>query len=314
MNYTDLLTHTTKLKRQVFMASLTSCQIFQIFKLNFMSTATITAQDINKLRQATGAGMMDCRKALTEAGGDFEAAIDWLRKQGQKVAAKRSDREAKEGVVIAKTTADNKTGFIVTISCETDFVSKNADFVAFSQSIADAAVANNVKSAEELNNVVVNGSKVSDLINDKLASIGEKIGIARFERIDAPYVASYIHGAYRMGVLVGFNKETGDAGKDIAMQIAAMNPVAVDPSSVPADVVARERAIVMEQMKQDPKMAGKPEEMMSKIAEGKLNAFFKESTLNAQAYVKDSSKSVGDYLKTVDPELKVIEFKRVAVG
>lgn len=279
-----------------------------------MSTATITAQDINKLRQATGAGMMDCRKALTEAGGDFEAAIDWLRKQGQKVAAKRSDREAKEGVVIAKTTADNKTGFIVTISCETDFVSKNADFVAFSQSIADAAVGNNVKSAEELNNVAVNGSKVSDLINDKLASIGEKIGIARFERIDAPYVASYIHGAYRMGVLVGFNKETGDAGKDIAMQIAAMNPVAVDPSSVPADVVARERAIVMEQMKQDPKMAGKPEEMMSKIAEGKLNAFFKESTLNAQAYVKDSSKSVGDYLKTVDPELKVIEFKRVAVG
>jgi elongation factor Ts len=279
-----------------------------------MSTATITAQDINKLRQATGAGMMDCRKALTETGGDFEAAIDWLRKQGQKVAAKRSDREAKEGVVIAKTTADNKTGFIVTISSETDFVSKNADFVAFAQSIADAAVANNVKSAEELNNVTVNGSKVSDLINDKLASIGEKIGVARFERVEAPYVASYIHGAYRMGVLVGFNKEAGEAGKDIAMQIAAMNPVAVDPSSVPADVVTRERDIVMEQMKQDPKMAGKPQEMMSKIAEGKLNAFFKESTLNAQAFVKDNSKSVGDYLKSVSPDLKVTEFKRVALG
>jgi elongation factor Ts len=279
-----------------------------------MSTATITAQDINKLRQATGAGMMDCRKALTETGGDFEAAIDWLRKQGQKVAAKRSDREAKEGVVIAKTTADNKTGFIVTISSETDFVSKNADFVAFAQTIADAAVKNNVKSVEELNEVTVAGSKVSDLINDKLASIGEKIGVAKFERIEAPYVASYIHGAYRMGVLVGFNKEAGEAGKDIAMQIAAMNPVAVDQASVPADVVAREKDIVMEQMKQDPKMAGKPEEMMSKIAEGKLNAFFKESTLNAQAFVKDNSKSVGEYLKSVSPDLKVIAFKRVALG
>src|SRR5688500_12001844 len=234
-----------------------------------MSTVTITAQDINKLRQATGAGMMDCRKALTETGGDFEAAIDWLRKQGQKVAAKRSDREAKEGVVIAKTTADNKTGFIVTISCETDFVSKNADFVAFAQGIADAAVANNVKSAEELNNIEINGTKVSDLINDKLASIGEKIGVARFERVEAPYVASYIHGAYRMCVLVGLSKEATEAGKDVAMQIAAMNPVAVDPASVSADVIAREKDIVMEQMRQDPKMAGKPEEMMSKIAEGK---------------------------------------------
>jgi elongation factor Ts len=279
-----------------------------------MSTVTISAQDINKLRQATGAGMMDCRKALTETGGDFEAAIDWLRKQGQKVAAKRSDREAKEGVVIAKTTADNKTGFIVTISCETDFVSKNADFVAFAQSIADAAVANNVKSAEELNDITVNGAKVSDLINDKLASIGEKIGVSRFERIEAPYVASYIHGAYRMGVLVGFNKDAGEAGRDVAMQIAAMNPVAVDQASVPADIIAREKDIVMEQMKQDPKMAGKPEEMMAKIAEGKLNAFFKESTLTAQAYVKDSSKSVGDYLKSVSADLKVIEFRRVALG
>lgn len=279
-----------------------------------MSTVTISAQDINKLRQATGAGMMDCRKALTETGGDFEAAIDWLRKQGQKVAAKRSDREAKEGVVVAKTTDDNKTGFIVTISCETDFVSKNAEFVAFAQSIADAAVKDNVKSADELNNVTVGGAKVSDLINDKLASIGEKIGVARFERIEAPYVASYIHGAYRMGVLVGFNKPAAEAGKDIAMQIAAMNPVAVDADSVPADVVTRERDIVMEQMKQDPKMAGKPQEMMAKIAEGKLNAFFKESTLTAQAFVKDGSKSVGDYLKSVDKDLKVTEFKRVALG
>lgn len=278
-----------------------------------MSTVTISAQDINKLRQATGAGMMDCRKALTETNGDFEAAIDWLRKQGQKVAAKRSDREAKEGVVIAQTSADNKTGFIVCISCETDFVSKNTDFVAFAQSIANAAVENNVKSAEELNEVTINGAKVSDLINDKLAAIGEKIGVSKFERIEAPYVASYIHGANRMGVLVGLDKEAAETGKDIAMQIAAMNPVAVDAESVPADVVSREREIIIELMKQDPKMAGKPEEMIAKIAEGKMNSFFKEQTLLAQAFVKDGSKSVGEYLKSAG-DLKVQAFKRVALG
>ncbi len=279
-----------------------------------MSTVTITAAEINKLRQATGAGMLDCRKALTETNGDFEAAIDWLRKQGQKVAAKRSDREAKEGVIIAKTSADNKTGFVVCISCETDFVSKNADFVAFAQSIADAAVANNVKSAEELNEVSVNGAKVSDLINDKLASIGEKIGIAKFERIEANYVASYIHGAYRMGVLVGLSAEAAEAGKDVAMQIAAMNPLAVDPDAIPAATIERERAIVVETMKADPKMAGKPEDMIAKIAEGKLNAFFKENTLLAQAFVKDGGKTVGEYLKSVNADLKVTQFVRVALG
>jgi len=276
--------------------------------------SAITAADINKLRQATGAGMMDCRKALTETNGDFEGAIDWLRKQGQKVAAKRSDREAKEGVIIAQTTADNKTGFVVCISCETDFVSKNADFVAFAQSIADAAVANNVKTTEELNEVTVNGAKVSDLINDKLASIGEKIGIAKFERIDAPFVASYIHGAYRMGVLVALTSANAELGKDLAMQIAAMNPVAVDPESVPAETVERERAIIIDTMKADPKMAGKPEDMIAKIAEGKIGAFFKEQTLLAQAFVKDGSKSVGEYIKSVDGAIKVTEFKRVALG
>ena len=276
--------------------------------------SAITAADINKLRQATGAGMMDCRKALTETNGDFEGAIDWLRKQGQKVAAKRSDREAKEGVIIAKTSADNKTGFVVCISCETDFVSKNADFVAFAHSIADAAVANNVKSAEELNEVSVNGSKVADLINDKLASIGEKIGIAKFERVDAPFVASYIHGAYRMGVLVALTTANAELGKDLAMQIAAMNPVAVDPESVPAETVERERAIIIDTMKADPKMAGKPEDMIAKIAEGKIGAFFKEQTLLAQAFVKDGSKSVGEYIKSVDGAIKVTEFKRVALG
>lgn len=278
-----------------------------------MSTVAISAQDINKLRQMTGAGMMDCRKALTETNGDFEAAIDWLRKQGQKVAAKRSDREAKEGVVIAKTTADNKTGIIVCVSCETDFVSKNADFVAFGQSIADAAIDNNVSSLEQLMDTKVGNLSVAELVNEKLATIGEKIGVTKFERVDAPYVASYIHGAYRIGVLVGMDKEAAEAGKDVAMQIAALNPVAVDANSVPADVVARERDIIVDQMKQDPKMAGKPEEMLNKIAEGKLGAFFKEQTLVAQPFVKDGGKTVGDYLKE-SGDVKVSGFKRVALG
>jgi elongation factor Ts len=279
-----------------------------------MSTVTITAQDINKLRQMTGAGMMDCRKALTETGGDFEAAIDWLRKQGQKVAAKRSEREAKEGVVIAKTAPDNKSGIIVCVSCETDFVSKNADFVAFTRTIADAAIDNNVNSLDELNNANVSGSKVSDLVNDKLASIGEKIGITKFERVNASYVASYIHGANRIGVLVGLNKEAAEAGKDVAMQIAALNPVAVDPQSVSADIIAREKDIALEQLKNDPKMAGKPADMLDKIAAGKLNSFYKEQTLLQQSFVKDGSKTVADYLKSLDPDLKVTEFKRVALG
>lgn len=277
-----------------------------------MST-TITAQDINKLRQATGAGMMDCRKALTETNGDFEAAIDWLRKQGQKIAAKRSDREAKEGVVIAQTTADNKTGIVVCVSCETDFVSKNEDFVAFVKTIADAALNNNVNSIDELNEVVVNGVKVSELVNDKLASIGEKIGITKFEKVTAPYVAAYIHGAYRIGVLVGLDKEAAQVGKDVAMQVAALSPVAVDANSVPADILEREKSVIMEMIKADPKMAGKSEDMLAKIEDGKLNAFFKESTLVAQAFVKDSSKSVGDYLKE-NGDVKVLEFKRVALG
>ncbi|MEY3687878.1 MAG: hypothetical protein RLZ76_1729 [Bacteroidota bacterium] len=279
-----------------------------------MSTVTITAADINKLRQMTGAGMMDCRKALTENNGDFEAAIDWLRKKGQKVAALRGDREAKEGVVLAKTTPDNKTGIALCLSCETDFVSKNADFIAFAQSLIDTAIANNVQSVDELNAASINGAKVADLVNDKLASIGEKIGISKFERVDADHVSSYIHGANRMGVLVGLNKAENEVGKDIAMQIAAMNPVAIDASSVPAEVIEREKAVIIELIKNDPKMAGKPDEMISKIADGKLNAFFKESTLLAQAFVKDAGQSVGDYVKSKGADLKITSFKRVALG
>ena len=275
-----------------------------------MSTITITAADINKLRQQTGAGMMDCRKALTESNGDFEAAIDYLRKKGQKVAALRGDREAKEGVVIAQTSEDGGTGYIINVSCETDFVSKNAEYIHFAQSIMDAAIANNVKSVEELNKVKIGDELVEDKINEQVAKIGEKIGISRFERVDAPYVAAYIHGSYRMGVLVGLNKEAEEAGKDVAMQIAAMNPIAVDQDSVPAETVARERNIAIEQVKAE----GKPSEMAEKIAMGKINKFFKESTLLAQAFVKDANKSVADYLKSVDADLKVTEFKRVALG
>ncbi|MGG9962054.1 translation elongation factor Ts [Ferruginibacter sp. SUN106] len=273
-------------------------------------SVTITAADINKLRQTTGAGMLDCRKALTESNGDFEAAIDWLRKQGQKVAAKRSDREAKEGVVIAQTTADNKSGIVLCISAETDFVSNNADFVAFVKSIADAAISNNVNTADELLAVSIGNEKVADMINDKLASIGEKIGITRFERVNAPFVASYIHGANRMGVLVGLTKEAAEAGKDVAMQIAAMNPLAVDESSIAPETIAREREIAIDQIKAE----GKPAEMAEKIAVGKVNKFLKDNTLVHQPFVKDNGKSVADYLKSVDADLKVIEFKRVALG
>jgi elongation factor Ts len=282
-----------------------------------MATATITAAEINKLRQTTGAGMMDCRKALVESDGDFEKAIDYLRKKGQKVAALRSDREAKEGVIIAKTTTDHKTGFILTLACETDFVAKNAEFVDFAQSIMEVAISNDVNTTEELNAAEMGGATVADKINDQVAKIGEKIQLARFGKVEAEGVAAYIHGAYRMGVLVGLSNNAPDvleAGKDIAMQVAAMNPVAISPDSVPADIVSREKSIVTEQIRNDPKMAGKTDEMIDKIAVGKLNAFFKENTLMAQPFVKDASKTVGEYLKSVDAGTQVTSFMRVQLG
>ncbi|MEO6219640.1 MAG: translation elongation factor Ts [Ginsengibacter sp.] len=275
-----------------------------------MNTTTITAADINKLRQQTGAGMMDCRKALTESNGDFETAIDYLRKKGQKVAALRGDREAKEGVIIAQTTEDNKTGFIINVSCETDFVSKNSEYIAFAQSIMDAVIDTNINKSEDLSQLMINGESLNDKLNEQVAKIGEKISVSKFERVDAPFVSAYIHGSYRMGVLVGLNKEAEEAGKDVAMQIAAMNPIALDQESVPAETIAREKAIAIEQVKAE----GKPAEMAEKIALGKINKFFKESTLLAQPFVKDSNKSVIDYLKSIDNELKITEFKRVALG
>ncbi|MEI7480060.1 MAG: translation elongation factor Ts, partial [bacterium] len=254
----------------------------------------VTTEQIKELRDATGISIMQCRKALEDTNGDMEKATIILRKKGADIASKKADRSLNAGRIAAYVYSSGQAGAILELSCETDFVSKNAEFVAFAQSIADAAVANNVKSAEELNEVSVNGTKVSDMINDKLASIGEKIAVAKFERVDAAFVSSYIHGAYRMGVLVGLTSEAAEVGKDLAMQIAAMNPVAVDPESVPAETVVRERAIIIDTMKEDPKMAGKPDEMIAKIAEGKINAFFKEQTLLAQAFVKDGSKTVGD--------------------
>jgi elongation factor Ts len=292
--------------------------VFYLNKITMSATTTnITAADINKLRQATGAGMMDCRKALTESDGDFEKAIDYLRKKGQKVAALRSDREANEGVIISMTTPDNKTGLIITLACETDFVAKNSEFIAFTQSIMDVALKNKLNSVAELLSAKLDNASVADKINDQVAKIGEKIQLTRFERIDAEGVASYIHGTYRMGVLVGLNKNTApalEAGKNVAMQIAAMNPVAVDQDSVSPDIVAREKAIVTEQIRNDPKMAGKPDEMIEKIAVGKLNAFFKESTLTAQPFVRDPGKTVAEYLKSIDADLKVTQFKRVQLG
>jgi elongation factor Ts len=292
--------------------------VFYLNKITMSATTTnITAADINKLRQATGAGMMDCRKALTESDGDFEKAIDYLRKKGQKVAALRSDREANEGVIISMTTPDNKTGLIITLACETDFVAKNSEFIAFTQSIMDVALKNKLNSVAELLSAKLDNASVADKINDQVAKIGEKIQLTRFERIDAEGVASYIHGTYRMGVLVGLNKNTApalEAGKNVAMQIAAMNPVAVDQDSVSPEIVAREKAIVTEQIRNDPKMAGKPDEMIEKIAVGKLNAFFKESTLTAQPFVRDPGKTVAEYLKSIDADLKVTQFKRVQLG
>lgn len=278
-----------------------------------MSTLQITASDVNKLRQQTGAGMMDCKKALTETNGDFEAAIDFLRKKGAKVAASRQDRESNEGVVIARTSADGKRGVIIELNCETDFVAKNAEFVAFANAIAGAAVENKPASLDALNELTVDGQKIGEAIIDKTGKIGEKIGVSKYEVIDGEKVIAYIHGNYRLGVLVALSANVAGAdetGKDVAMQIAAMNPIAVDKDGVDATTIERELEIAKEQIRAE----GKPEEMVEKIAAGKLNKFYKDSTLLNQEFVKDSSKSVAQFLSTVEKGLTVTAFKRVALG
>jgi elongation factor Ts len=283
-----------------------------------MSTVTISAADVNNLRKQTGAGMMDCRAALQETNGDFEAAIDYLRKKGQKVAAKRSDRDANEGVVIAKTSADHKVGIVVNLTSETDFVSKNEDFQKVGLAIADAAIANNCKTIDELKACAFEGATVNDKLLDMLAAIGEKIDITILQRVEAESVVAYNHGAYRVGVLIGMNQAHTEAietlGKDLAMQTAAMNPLAIDSDGVNPEMIAREKAIIMDTMQNDPKMAGKPMDMMEKIAEGKLNAFFKENTLMSQAFVKDASKTVADHVKSVGADLKVVGMIREGIG
>lgn len=278
-----------------------------------MSTVQISASDVNKLRQQTGAGMMDCKKALTESNGDFEAAIDYLRKKGAKVAASRQDRESNEGVVIAKTTADGKRGIIVEVNCETDFVAKNADFIAFANGIADLAIANSPASLEELTALELNGSKISDQVIDQTGKIGEKIGVNKFETVTGEKVIAYIHGNYRLGVLVALSADAegaDEAGKDVSMQIAAMNPVAIDKDDVDSRTIERELEIAKDQIRAE----GKPEAMVEKIAAGKLNKFYKDSTLLNQEFVKDSSKTVAQFLDTVAKGLTVKAFKRVQLG
>lgn len=278
-----------------------------------MSTVQISAADVNKLRQQTGAGMMDCKKALTESNGDFEAAIDYLRKKGAKVAASRQDRESNEGVVIAKTSADGKRGFIIEVNCETDFVAKNADYIAFATSLLDLAIENNASSVEELLALDLNGVKVSDAILDQTGKIGEKVGVSKFEIVNGEKVIAYIHGNYRLGVLVALSADVAqaaEAGKDVAMQIAAMNPVALDKGDVDSKTIERELEIAKDQIRAE----GKPEEMVEKIAAGKLNKFYKDSTLLNQEFVKDSSKTVAQFLNSVEKDLTVTAFKRVQLG
>ncbi|MGF7040134.1 translation elongation factor Ts [Mucilaginibacter lappiensis] len=282
-----------------------------------MSTVQISAADVNKLRQQTGAGMMDCKKALTETNGDFEAAIDFLRKKGAKVAASRQDRESNEGVVISRTSQDGKIGVVIELNCETDFVAKNAEFIAFANAIANEAVENKPATIEELYALSIDidttRTTIGDAIIDKTGKIGEKIGVSKYEVVEGEKVIAYVHGNFRLGVLVALSANAAgadEAGKDVAMQIAAMNPVAIDKDGVDATTIERELEIAKEQIRAE----GKPEEMVEKISLGKLNKFYKDSTLLNQEFVKDPSKSVAQFLSTVEKGLTVTAFKRVALG
>ena len=276
--------------------------------------SAISAQDVNKLRQMTGAGMMDCKKALSEAGGDFEKAIEILRKKGQKVSASRSDRDAKEGAVFVKVSNDNKEAVLVALNCETDFVGKNEEFQALGNQIAEAAFANKPADKEALLALKLDALTVQDKIVELVGKIGEKIEVSEYVHMKGEAVVPYIHAGSKLGVLVALKGVNGadvtEAGKDVGMQIAAMNPVAVDESSVDKSVIEKELEIAKAQILAE----GKPENMVEKIAQGKLNKFFKESTLLHQAFVKDNSKTVAQYLDSVSKGLTVAEFKRVAIG
>lgn len=275
--------------------------------------ANITAKEINELRQHTGAGMMDCRKALLESNGDFEQAIDLLRKKGQKVAALRGGRDANEGVVL--TGLNDAKAVLLRLSCETDFVAKNDGFIEFAHSILKVALENDVVSIADLQQKpLIKGVTVEDGINEQIAKIGEKIALSELEILTGTSLTDYIHGNYRIGVIVSFSKKINEeVAKDIAMQIAAMNPLSVDADAMPKEVVEREQALLKEMLQADVKMQGKSEEMLNKILDGKLKAFYKERTLLDQEFIKDSSKSVRDYLKSIDPELRVLDFRRVAL-
>lgn len=270
----------------------------------------VTMADIQHLRKMTGAGMMDCKNALTEANGDFDKAMEIIRKKGQAVAAKREDRDASEGCVLAKT--EGNFAAVVSLQCETDFVAKNEDYIALTQQILDAAISNKPETLEDLLALQLPKGTVSQLISDKMASIGEKMELGYYEFITAPYVTSYIHVGNKLATIVGFNKADVDenVAKDVAMQITAMNPLAVTIEGVPAEVKEKELEIAREKARE----AGKPENLLDRIAEGALNKFYKEVTLLQQDYVKDSKKTVEQFLKESDKELQVTEFKRVSLN
>lgn len=276
--------------------------------------ANITASEINKLRQITGAGMMDCKKALVEADGDYDKAIEYLRKKGQKLANTKADRNANEGIVLCKTTADNASAVIIMINCETDFVARNQEFVDFANDIVDHAIANKPQTLEQLLEAEIKGRKLMDRITDYIGKIGEKIVLAHYYLLNAPYCAAYNHNGNRIGTIVTFNKKDTahieEVTKNIAMQITAMNPIAVDKNDVSPQVVEREIEIGKEQARQE----GKPEAMLEKIAIGKLEKFYKESTLLNQEYIKESKMTVRQYLSQVDKDLAVTEFRRLQLG
>ena len=271
----------------------------------------VTASEVNKLRKTTGAGMMDCKKALVEANGDFDSAIEILRKKGQKVAAKRADRESSEGVAIAISNEENTTAVGIVLACETDFVGKNADFVELAHKIAETGLTCNSK--EDLLKASLGKMSVEEKLIEQTGVIGEKIQINDFARIDANYVGTYIHAGNKISSLVGFSKKADNievAGKDIAMQIAAMNPIALDENSVDAMLIEKEIEIAKDQLRAE----GKPEEMLDKIAQGKLKRFFKDNTLVHQAFIKDSKISVSQYLSNYNNDLTITSFNRVSIG